>query len=88
MNFNISNTNDYLQFLPVKSVIKLSEGQIWSLSTFFSKNSHFNSFETLIGFLLIVMETSAKLAKKFKTWFQPIWFDFSNLPSRLKLCRT
>ena len=62
MNYNISNSIDSSQFLSIKTGNKLSEGQIWSLSNFLSKNSHFNSFETVFGILLIAMEISAKSA--------------------------
>jgi hypothetical protein len=63
MNFNISNNIKLAPFLTPNHGNKLPEGQLWFLSTIFSKNSHFNSFEAITFFLLIRMETNSKFSK-------------------------
>jgi len=67
MNFNISNSMNFAPIMTFKNENKLTQGQIWCLSTIFLKNSHFNSFETVCVSLLNAMENSPKYTKQSNT---------------------
>jgi hypothetical protein len=76
MNFNISNSNNFVPFSTSKNPNKFTEGQLWFLGTVLLKNSLFNSFETIFVSLLIAMESPAKSSKTIEFQSCPTWSCF------------
>ena len=84
MNYNFSNSINLAPFLTSKNGNKAAESQLLFFGTFLLKNSHFNSFETVIVVLLITMENKSKLSKRGKSPSSAIWIDFVSLSFRCK----